>query len=314
MAPPLLPTIEVAELLHQAGFEIQPEAIRVEPREERWIAHLPGDRMIWVAMSEKGREQLRIECRLLKLLETYCSFAVPRVLYESVDSNFNVRLKVPGLVDPWRLYGLLQQDTVFATRTGEAIGKILAEQHTKIERQAVAGWLSREISFPVDPALIRDRIPQVINDAGLLSEIDAALVQYEALQIEATDYVLVHSDLGLHNLAFDPDTLTVQGIFDYEEAAWADRHHDFRYLVFDFDRSEMLEAALAVYEPAVGVQLSRQRIYLYNAVCAFGFLAYRLGTADDEKSCGRTLAEDLRWTRWACSKANPKGIAQLKQF
>ncbi|UBF24005.1 aminoglycoside phosphotransferase family protein [Kovacikia minuta CCNUW1] len=306
MAPPLLSTIEVADLLHQAGFEIQPGAIRVEPREERWIAHLPGDRMIWVAVSEKGREQLRIECRLLKLLETHCSFAAPRVLYESVDNKFNVRLKVPGLVDPWRLYGLLQQDTVFATRTGEAIGKILAEQHTKIERQAVAGWLSREISFPVDPVLIRGRIPQVINDAGLFSEIDAVLRQYEALQVGATDYVLVHSDLGLHNLAFDPDTLTVQGIFDYEEAAWADRHHDFRYLVFDFDRSEMLEAALAVYEPAVGVQLSRQRIYLYNAVCAFGFLAYRLGTPADEKSCGRTLAEDLRWTCWA--------IAQLECF
>lgn len=68
----------------------------------------------------------------------------------------------------------------------------------------------------------------------------------------------------------------------------------------------MLEAALAVYEPAVGVQLSRQRIYLYNAVRAFGFLAYRLGTPAGEKPCGRTLAEDLRWTRWA--------IAQLEQF
>lgn len=197
-------------------------------------------------------------------------------------------------------------DTAFATQTGEAIGRILAEQHTKIERQAVTGWLSRGISFPVHPALICDRISQVISDAALLSEIDAVLRQYEALQIEATDCVLVHSDIGLHNLAFDPDTLTVQGIFDYEEAAWADRHHDFRYLVFDFDRLEMLETALAVYEPAVGVQLSRQRIYLYNAVCAFGFLAYRLGTPADEKSCGRTLAEDLRWTRWA--------IAQLEQF
>lgn len=152
MTSPLLSTVEVAELLRQAGFEIRPEEIRVEPREERWIAHLPDDRMIWVAMSEKGREQLRIECKILKLLETHCSFAAPRVLYESVDSKFNVRLKVPGLVDPWRLYELLQQDTTFATQTGEVIGRILAEQHTKIERQAVAGWLSRKISFPVYPA------------------------------------------------------------------------------------------------------------------------------------------------------------------
>ena len=45
---------------------------------------------------------------------------------------------------------------------------------------------------------------------------------------------------------------TVHGVFDYEGAAWADRHHDFQYLVLDMDREEVLEAALAVYEPAVG--------------------------------------------------------------
>ncbi len=100
MTLPILLAAEVAELLHQARFEIQPEAIRVESREERWLAHLPGDRMIWVAMSEKGREQLRIERRILKLLEAHCFFAAPRVLYESMDGKFDVRLKVPGLVDP----------------------------------------------------------------------------------------------------------------------------------------------------------------------------------------------------------------------
>jgi hypothetical protein len=32
----------------------------------------------------------------------------------------------------------------------------------------------------------------------------------------------------------------VHGLFDYEGAAWADRHHDFRYLAFDLDRDELL--------------------------------------------------------------------------
>jgi aminoglycoside phosphotransferase (APT) family kinase protein len=301
-----LSSVAVCELLHQAGFEIQPESIHIEIREERWLAHLPADRMIWIAMSDRGRELLRTECKILRLLEAHCSFAAPRILYESMDGTFNVRSKVPGLVAPWQLYDLLKQDATFAAKTGEAIGKILVEQHTKIKPQHIEGWLSREISFPNHPNWMRDRIPQVIDDVGLLRKIDQILRQYEALQPEETDCVLVHGDIGLHNLAFDPDTLMVRGIFDYEEAAWSDRHHDFRYLVFDFDRPEMLQAALAVYEPAVAVQLSRQRIYLYNAVCAFSFLAYRLGTPDDEKSCGRTLAQDLQWIRWA--------IAQLEKF
>lgn len=108
--------------------------------------------------------------------------------------------------------------------------------------------------------------------------------------------------VGLHNLAFDPETDTVNGIFDYDGAVWADRHHDFRYLLFDVSREDMLDAALAVYEPATGRKLDRGRIRLYNAACAISYLAFRSGTRPDQKSCGRTLAEDLRWVRTALSK------------
>jgi aminoglycoside phosphotransferase (APT) family kinase protein len=48
--------------------------------------------------------------------------------------------------------------------------------------------------------------------------------RYEAVTVDAGDRVLVHSDVGLHNLALDPETDTVNGIFDYDGAAWADRH------------------------------------------------------------------------------------------
>ena len=77
----------------------------------------------------------------------------------------------------------------------------------------------------------------------------------------------------------------------------AERRHDFRYLLFDFGREEMLDAALEFYEPAVGRCLDRSRIRLYNAACAISFLAYRAGVPPEQKSCGRTLAEDLRWVR-----------------
>jgi aminoglycoside phosphotransferase (APT) family kinase protein len=113
--------------------------------------------------------------------------------------------------------------------------------------------------------------------------------------VDDEDRALVHGDLGLHNVAVDPDTSAVIGVFDYEGAAWTDRHHDFRYLLFDFESDEVLSAALAVYEPAVGRRLSRERIALYNAACAASFLALRDGVSPDDRSCGRTLAEDLRW-------------------
>lgn len=128
---------------------------------------------------------------------------------------------------------------------------------------------------------------------------------YESVIVEEADRVLVHADVAFHNLAIDSESRTVRGIFDYDGAAWADRHHDFRYLVFDFDRYELLEAARAVYEPAVGRPIRRDRALLYNAACAVTFLAYRAGHAPEERWCGRTLVEDLAWSTGAIAGALP---------
>src|SRR4029453_10478068 len=85
----------------------------------------------------------------------------------------------------------------------------------------------------------------------------------------------------------------------YTGASWADRHHDFRYLIFHHEHEAALDAALATYEPAVGLALRRERIRLYNAACAIGFLAYRSGVPPDREWCGRTLEGDLKWVRGA---------------
>jgi hypothetical protein len=79
----------------------------------------------------------------------------------------------------------------------------------------------------------------------------------------------------------------------------------FQYLLFDVGREDMLDAVLGIYEPAVGRSVERNRIRLYNAACAISFLAFRAGTAAEEKPCGRTLAEDILWVRAALSKLAP---------
>ena len=113
--------------------------------------------------------------------------------------------------------------------------------------------------------------------------------------------MLVHGDLGFHNIAVDPGTDELLGVFDYDSAAWADRHHDFRYLVFGDDDESVLDGALEVYEPAMAVRIDRSRVRLCNAACAISFLAFRCGVPPEARSCGRTLAEDLAWVRAALS-------------
>ena len=142
----------------------------------------------------------------------------------------------------------------------------------------------------------------MVEDRELLRHAEKVLQVYEGLSVDPSDCVLVHSDVGLHNVAVDDATDAVNGIFDYDSAAWADRHHDFRYLVFDFGEDNLLEAALSVYEPIVGRTIDVMRVKLYNAVCALSFLALRRGVPADERSCGRTLDEDLRWANHALAQ------------
>lgn len=303
---PLTPAL-ACDSIRQAGLVFEPDELQVEAREFRWVVHLPENRMSWFAMTEEGHRRLCTERQVLKLLKAKCSFAAPRILYESRDGLFDIRAKVPGLVEPWAMFDRLRQDPALAAKTGTAIAQILIEQHTQIDASAVAGWLPKSLEWPLSPDLIRQQVLQVVDDPELIGQINALLSQYEALQIEDDDKALVHTDIGLHNLAFDPHSFEVRGIFDYDGAAWSDRHQDFRYLHLARHSTAMLDQAIAVYESALGMTLSQRRIYLYNAVCAFSYLAYRAGIAPEESSCGRTLGQDVDWCRWAIANAQTIG-------
>jgi aminoglycoside phosphotransferase (APT) family kinase protein len=293
----LSPTL-ACEALRGVGVECPPQDIVVERREHRWVVALPDDRIAWFAASDIGGKRLAAERRVLRLIAERCTFTVPRVLCVS-DLGFDIRRSVPGRCDPWSLFERCKADPTLAAAVGRSLGAILAEQHTRIHAADLRGWLRQHVEWPEAGSWIRARLAGGVDDTALMHGMEHVIERYEAVRVAAEDHVLVHGDVGFHNLALDPRTDAVNGIFDYDSAAWADRHHDFRYLAFDVGREDMLDAALAIYEPSVGRSIDRSRVRLYNAACAISFLALRQGTAPDQKSCGRTLAEDLRWVRTA---------------
>jgi len=294
----------VCVALTSAGIYVAPGTVIIEQRDGRRLVRVPGDRLAWFADGEPGRKTIARERRVLRLLAARCTFAVPTVVFESLDGTFDVRTSVPGLVDPWGVFEKVKADRALAERIGAEIGAILAEQHTRISEAEVAGWLPSRVPWPEPSPWILARLPHVVTDGALLANIRGLLERYDASRVTDADRALVHNDVGFHNLALDPTTHMVRGIFDYENAAWADRHHDFRYLLFDAGHEELLEAALAVYEPAVGLRLSRDRIRLYNAAAAAAFLAYRDGVPPDQRWCGRTLDQDLAWVRYAMGRCS----------
>jgi aminoglycoside phosphotransferase (APT) family kinase protein len=295
---PRLTPSTICDALRGAGIDVTLSELRIDARDERYAVSLPGLRMAWFPTSAKGRERLAVERRILRLLAARCSFQAPRILLES-DAGWDIRTMVPGLCDPWALHERTKTDISLARRIGRTIGSVLAEQHTRIHQADVAGWLPDRPGWPESSDWIRRRLPSVIDDACLVAEIDGVLRRYDDLTIAPGDRVLVHGDLGFHNISIDPATAELCGVFDYDGAGWADRHHDFRYLIFDLGREDALEAGLAAYQAATGCTLSRHRIRFYNAVCAISFLAFRCGVAPDQRWCGRTLAEDLGWVRGA---------------
>src|SRR5262249_26357889 len=228
---------------------------------------------------------------------------VPRVLYESAAGDFDVREPVPGATDPWIAYAAVRDDPDRAREIGAAVGALLAQQHSRITAADVAGWLPRLPEWPEPSEWIGKRLHTVVDDARLIDRALAVIDDYEHVAVEERDRALVHADLGLHNFALDPKTGALNGVFDYDAAAWADRHHDFRYLILDLESHALFDAAVAAYQPVVGRVIRPERGLLYNAACAVSYLAYRAGRAPEERWCGRTLAEDLSWSRGAIAAA-----------
>jgi len=293
---------DVSTALAGVGVIVPASDASIEERDGRSLARLPGERMAWFATNDEGRRKMAIERRVLQVIAARCTFAVPRVLVVGPSGDFDVRSVVPGLAEPWHFYERARSDRAFAASIGRALGAILAEQHARVSSADVEGWLPSRPDWPEPIDSIRERLPRVVSDRTLLDEILALLDDYEAVRVGEDERVLVHADLGLHNIAIDPETWGVRGVFDYEGAAFADRHHDFRYLAFDFDDDSMLAAAISVYEPATGCSLSRERIVLYKAACAASYLALRDGVPPEVASCGRTLAQDLAWMRSALGR------------
>jgi aminoglycoside phosphotransferase (APT) family kinase protein len=260
---------------------------------DRIAVRMSADRMAWFPSSEEGRALLTKERRVLRLLERYCPFQAPRVLYED-GTGWDLRALVKGAVHPLGLSARITGDSAFAHAFGADLGCILAKQHTLIPAQELVGWLPPAPNWPRPEDL--PHLAEVIDDPRLLARIDQALERHVEFTRAVQDPVLVHADVGLHNVAVDPVSYGVVGLFDYAGAAFGDRHHDFAYMVFSSAKEPMFEGARATYESQTGIRIDRDRVRLLNAVAAIGFLSFRHGHLPHETWCGRTLPQDVAWT------------------
>jgi len=295
----------VGDALTGAGIFVDPADIMVLQRDDRFAAVLPGDRMAWFPINEGGLARLAREARVLRLLTQHCCFRVPIIDHEASD-GWQVRRSVPGACDPVATYRRAIADRGFATALGSSIGAMLASQHRAIASADLTGWLPGKPSWPPPRPEIERDLQLVIDDASLLDRALQVVELYER-EVDAADPVLVHSDLGFHNMVVDQTSGSLVGVFDYDDAAFADRHHDFKYLLLDVAEEVLLQSATSAYRAAGGKPIDIGRCGLLNAASAVGFLALHAGHGPEERPAGRTLDDDLRWTRLALARAEGDG-------
>jgi aminoglycoside phosphotransferase (APT) family kinase protein len=291
---------QVSAALRKAGIRHDPRDLEILSREERIAVRISHDQMAWFPANEEGRASLTKERRVLRLLRRYCRFPAPRMLYEDA-TGWDLRALVQGAVGPTGLSERIANDSDFAFAFGADLGRVLAEQHALIPPAELAGWLPTVPNWPRPEDL--PHLAEMTDDPELLARIDRALRRRTELRQALEDPVLVHADVGLHNIAVDPVSYKVVGLFDYAGAVFGDRHQDFAYMVFAAAKEPMLDGALATYESATGIRIDRACVRLLNAVAAIGFLAFRHGHQPQETWCGRTLVQDLAWTNAALERA-----------
>jgi len=293
----------IVAALEAAGVRFDPAAIELLARDDRVAVRLPNARMAWFPANAEGLRRLQRERRVLALIARHCAFRAPRVIHAS-DAGWDLRTIVEGDVRPFEVYERVKAEAGFGRAVGAALGSVIAQLHAAIPRHALAGgWLPERPSWPPPVAWAEQRLPTVTDDAALTGRALKLLERYETAERAATERVLAHADLGFHNAVIDLQSGAVVGVFDFDGAAHADPHHDFRFLLLDDPGEALLDVAISVYEAQTGRAVDRERVRLLNAACAVAFLAYRAGSAPHEAPAGRTLAEDLRWTAMALARA-----------
>jgi aminoglycoside phosphotransferase len=93
---PITPESLCVALNRATSLRLAPRAVVLAYHHWRWVAHLPDQRIAFVADTVDARQRLARERQLLQLLADRVHFRVPRIEWVELHGNWDIRLKVPG--------------------------------------------------------------------------------------------------------------------------------------------------------------------------------------------------------------------------
>ena len=194
--------------------------------------------------------------------------AVERLTLHRLAGRLPVAIPVPVLADgPVCLRtkvvggsGLLHHEYALADRS---IGDAYADDHAALCAASHTAFSSNELDALVAaglPAAAQLDLDDVVRGAEAMPDRARALALVEAHRaqvIAPADRTFLHGDVGGHNLVVDGNG-RISGLFDFEESAAGDRHHEMRWLPSYGDR--IVRRVVEVYRARPGVVIDEVRL------------------------------------------------------
>jgi hypothetical protein len=277
------------ELAISAG--IGGDVVSAERRGFRVVVDV-GAAMAYVASDDAGGRRLGLERQLLRVLQTRVPVGLPVPLVDHPRGC--LRLKVQGR-SGFAHHRRAMTEPAVATEYAGELARVMAAFHTAIGSDEFATWLAAGLP---GSALLERADVELAASTMAAAERDKAVAFLEQ-PVSEDERCFLHGDFGSHNLVVD-ERGRITGVFDIEEAALGDRHHDMRWLPSYGPAA--LRAFVEAYQ-RLAVPIDIQRILRRHALAALEQLGWGLREPELHYRTGRTLAQTRAWAVEALARA-----------
>jgi hypothetical protein len=232
-----------------------------------------------------AEQRLRKECRILSMIRPRVAVPVPEMVLHEGTNLFSVHRKLSGrfllgreylLLDGWR------RDAV-----AEKMAGLYAALHAIPHSEArAAGATAIEPWTPTDAvAKCAPRLPDDIRPF-LQPTLDA----FAALRSGPGETVYGYFDGHGWNMAFDHETSTLNGVYDFADSGFGARHQDLSYS--NWIARDLTRRIIDRYERLTGHAIDRERVMLYSQMLRFVEFA---DTAPDAADLPARIAALREW-------------------
>jgi aminoglycoside phosphotransferase (APT) family kinase protein len=197
---------------------------------------------------------------------------VPEVVALSRAPALVVTRRVAGVPLSWEWAGSLPSTEL--AQVGDEIAGVLTRLHG-IDPSRILGDLPVVEPTPqASTTRLRAGMPRLVDDDRAAAVLRWCAWVDDTLRAPARS-VLVHGDLHGYNQVWDPASLHLELVVDFEESGIADPHYDLRYLPGNAPTLDLLFAVVDAYARISGHAVSVERVMAWHVLTALGDALWR---------------------------------------